>query len=611
MRPIRVLLNILRPSHSAAIRSISPFVRYASAIVSASAIACMLGALSQLGAAESDATVQAARAALADGDVAQAVGLLSKHPDRIDYGEVRLELIRVCAAAQDWSRVAQLISPGDGSQAERWPPPMLPELYWWQGRAQSAKAGDDPALWDRVATFYARALEQRVATVSVDDNLWYLADALERAGRPELALRAAKRLWQSWRKSQWRADAGLMVARLGNNDERRVRIWSFLQRSKRSTAAQRWQAADALCAWWHQRHPLLCVRFAEAELRRLKKLPKKQRKDPIDQELHERVEWTFTRWRAIAVAGLDPAQGLDLLAGYEQTDQLVEAARDRARQQLVEASTDPLASLLVAGHDGESAAVRDLAQHDPVALAIALSAGGQPSAYVSADVADTDLGRLVLAEAAARAGDQATVNGLLSRMTQGWVRVVEDRRLQRLLPQAPGRLLLVAAMHGADQDQLAAAWKWLREHSEFAEASGMAWVTEARRLAESATAPDASQSPRTGGSVAIHQAWIRATERLPHDHPWAASAALEATAPWLAVEPTQAAALERAAEILSGPAWSGDAAVQLRARFRLAQVLVERALFAEAQQCIESLRVYADARQQRALDALWAQTSTD
>ncbi len=504
--------------------------------------------------AQDDPLIAAAAEALAGRRLPEALLLLDGNPATAPPGRARLLLAQVRLAAGAPATAAALIGPS--SALDRWPP------------AHRGAAGTvlvDAALAQQIDAPALLALLRQVLSCSPlpqrDRLLLVYAATAQASGDRAQARQALQTVWEGWPRSPHRPAAGLaLAAELPADASLAVReILVTVRQLPQATAAQRGAAACALSAL------LLADRPGEALVVATRALKEPQ----APPELH--------RWRALALAALEPVAGLaalDALPESERALLLVSSARDAALQAAARGGAIPVAQLVAraraladlgqvdearalldgpAHQDGEAlAALVRLPGADPIA-ALARPAARQVQAAVAlaAVLAETDPARAWQALAPALVPDALPP-------AEAW-----DWR-RRLDPDVAGRAAAATALLALDQPGTA---------------TGTAWADEARRR-ERAGAP-------------VGEAWVRAARALPEDHPWQAESAYRA-GHGLA----EAGAWSEAIAILTGPAWGTDTPIALRCRFLLAQAQMKTKAAEDARHTLEDLLARGDAAQQ-------------
>lgn len=533
----------------------------------------LLLALGGFGAAE-DAALAAARVALAEGRPAQAATLLRGHPGLASPGPARALLARVRIGLGDPAGALAVLALVPGDRLAAWPSGARGDAAHAAAMAHLAGGRDEAAR---------RLLDIALAD-GYGDDLACLALAAELAAaagdRPQAVLLATA-AWNRRPRTAGAAPAGLLLARLAEDEARARTLLAEVRALPGLAAADRSAAVEATCRALLAREPGACLVLAEQELARAGAEPGR-----------------LPLLRALALAALDPADGLAALESLPPA-----LAGDPASR----ATAERLRGAVAAGRGADAGqrlerarAAAELGRWDEVRALVGDSASREATALaLLARAPGADLRSLA---ALPPAGDPAAALALGA----AFVGRGDDEAAWAALGPALAALdadpaLAAPALHWAIQAartaapaRVAALEARLRGLPGAGPEVGEAWAREAERLAAIGEPAGA--------------AWLRATQALPDAHPWRWPTAAQAARAALADDgaPADGDRLAAVAAALT-PALEGDDEVErLRCRFLLAQIEARRGRVDDARRIAESLRARADAEQSRRIDRLLA-----
>jgi len=504
--------------------------------------------------AQDDPLVAAAAEALAGRRLPEALALLDGNPATAQPGLARLLLAQTRLAAGAAATAAAVIGPV--TQLDRWPAAQRGAAGTVLVDAALAQHLDAPALLLMLRQVLdCTPLPQRDRLLLV-----YAATARDSGDRAN-ARQALQAVWDGWPRSPHRPAAGLaLAAELPADASLAVReILITVRQLPQATPAQRGAAAGALCAL------LLADRPGEA----LVVASRAQAEPQAPPEL--------ARWRALALAALDPRAGLaalDALPESERAAPQVISARDAALQAAARGGSISVAQLVARaqaladlGQVEQARALLDGPAHeDGTALAVLVRLPGvDPVAALARPAARQPLAAVALAAVLADTDPIRAWQALAPALVPGALPPVQAWDWQRRLdPDAAGRAAAATALLALDVP---------------GPATGTAWADEARRR------------ERAGSPVG--DAWARAARALPDDHPWQAECAYRA-----ALRLADADAWAEIIAMLTGPAWRNDTPIALRCRFLLAQAQIKAKAAEEARHTLEDLLARGDEAQQ-------------
>lgn len=508
--------------------------------------------------AADEARLAAATAAIEAGQPAQAVALLRGDAGLRRAGAERLLLARAFLALDDApTALAALALDGDG--LADWPPALRGEAAETGARAHAAVGAIAEAR---------RLVEKALAAGRTGDAVLALAAELAEAGGDAARAQVlAEALWNRRPRRPTAAPAGLLLARLSDADTARTR-YAEVRALPGVGARERRLASEALCRLLLPTRPGECLVAAEQELAR------------------GGDTGALPLWRALALAALDPHDGLTALRALPaalRADPAAVAAEGRAvaavaageRAGLTQRLERAAAAAELMRWDEVRALVEADATRDPAALELLVRCPGvDPRRLADAPAAADPVAALALGRALLLAGEPAAARAAL----------------------APA---LAAAERGGPSE----AWWWAAEAAPDA-AAAEPWLARLRALpgglpyglawARRGQALDAVGDARAG------EAWLRAAQALPADHPWWAEAAARAARGALggsvALAPTLAALAPAGDGGAGGPAL----------RFLLAQLHARAGDRVRARRLAEALRPLAEGERAARLETFIA-----
>lgn len=522
-----------------------------------------------------DPVVVAAQKALAAGQPLAALHVLHEHAQQDQRGLARLIQVKAMIALGRHQEAQQRLGVQTIEQMKEWPERLHAAVAALMGESVLAR-GDIAAA----RPWLEQALRTSSDGVEIDRTLVLLAECCESLGEHAVAQRYAHVVWRDWTRSQYRARAGVLEARLcaENQPDQARTLLAGVRSLDAVEPGTRMIAAELLCRLLLASKPGQALVVAEQEMKRL---PNMVGRLPL--------------YRALALVALDPLEGqaaIEQLGPVLLNDPAAQSALSRARNLSADRAPQDQALRI------ERARVEwELGRPQQARVMLEPLAASEPTALIIlAAMGDVPLDLWLAAPSMTDAHAHAAVAIALSRRgdhVRAWPLFLPLIALKKpLISEVSHASILYWAAQSAQQcapDQMPDLVGRILALNDRSVEIGITWANEAQRRERSGAS-----------STSVREAWERAAQALPVQHAWHPLATMNAVRPLLEAGQELEKAM-RLLEQVSGITMTAD---QQRCRFWLAQTYERLNRWAQAVQVIDELRQHATAEQLEKLDRM-------